>query len=85
MCGHSAYDWNTMPMRRRSGGTCRSVLDTTVLADQDPSRIRLVEARDLPQQRRLAAARRAEDRDELAVLDVERHVVERAERAERLA
>ena len=21
MCGHTAYDWNTMPMPRRSGGT----------------------------------------------------------------
>ena len=42
-----------------------------------------VEAGDLPQQRRLAAARRAEDRDELAVVDVERHVVERAKLAER--
>src|SRR5436305_3376432 len=22
MCGHTAYDWNTMPMLRRRGGTC---------------------------------------------------------------
>src|SRR5436305_14378120 len=22
MCGHTAYDWNTIPMLRRRGGTC---------------------------------------------------------------
>ena len=73
-----------MPMRRRSGGTCCGGGRDDRLADDDAALIELVEARDLPQQRRLAAARRAQYRHELAVADVERYLVERAERAERL-
>jgi hypothetical protein len=55
------------------------------IADQDPPRVRTVESRDLPQHRGLAAARRPEDGDELAIRDRKRHVVERLERAVRLA
>ena len=58
-----------MPMRR-SLGRRRGVpaVETTVVADQDAPRIRdLIEAGDLPQQRRLAATGSAEDGDEFAV------------------
>ena len=52
------------------------------LADR-PGRLH-VEAGDGAQQRRLSAARRTEERDELAALDVEVDVFERGERAEAL-
>ncbi len=84
MCGHSAYDWKTMPMRRRSGGTCCADGRDNRLADDDAAGVELVETGDLPQQGCLAATRRAEDRHELAVADVERDFVERAKRTERL-
>ncbi len=71
-------------MRRRSGGTCCVARRDDCFADDDAAAVELVETRDLPQQRRLAATRRPEDRHELAVADVERDFVERAERAERL-
>ena len=48
------------------------------------ARILHLEAGDHPQQGGLAAARRAEEADELALLDGERDVVERGERAEAL-
>jgi hypothetical protein len=54
------------------------------VADDDATAVELVETGNLPQQSRLAATRRAQDRHELAVADVERDFVERAERAERL-
>ncbi len=50
----------------------------------DAAGVELVEARDLAEQGRLAAARRAEYRHELAVIHVERDLVERAKRAEGL-
>jgi hypothetical protein len=53
-------------------------------ADDDAAAVELVEAGDLPQQSGLAATGRPENRHELAVADVERDFVERAERAERL-
>ena len=55
------------------------------VADDDASGVELVEARNLPQERRLAAARRAEYRDEFAVLDFDGDVVERADRTKRFA
>ncbi len=48
----------------------------------DLPRIRVLEARDHAQQRRLAAAGRAEQRDELTRGEIERDVVERGELAE---
>ena len=41
------------------------------VADEDTSGLRLVEARDLPQQRRLATSRWSEDRDEFTVIDLQ--------------
>jgi hypothetical protein len=48
------------------------------LADVHGAGRRLLDARDEPQQRRLAAARRAYEDHELAVVDLERHVVDGA-------
>src|SRR5262249_60473005 len=45
-------------------------------AQLDPSLGRLLEAADHPQRRRLAAARGAEEREELAAVDVERDAVD---------
>ena len=84
MCGHNAYDWNTMPIRRRSGGMWRPVLDTTVSPMTMRPRIQFVEAGDLAQQRGLAASRGPENGHELAVADFEGDVVEGAKGAERL-
>ena len=53
-------------------------------ADLDASRILRLQPGDHPQQGGLAAARWAEEADELALLHGERNVVERGERAEAL-
>src|SRR5690606_32754964 len=50
---------------------------------QDPAPRRLDEAREHAQHRRLAAARRPDDRDELLVTDLEAHVVDHLERPAR--
>ena len=61
-----------MPMSRWCTG--RSVM--SLAADMDAARIRHLEARDHAQRRGLAAARRAQQREELAGRDVERHPVD---------
>ena len=53
-------------------------------ADRDRARRRLLEPGDQPQQRRLAAAGRADEDHELAVLDVQADVVDRAHAAAEL-
>ena len=53
-------------------------------ADLDHAFVLRVEARDRAQQRGLAAARRPEEADELALVDVERDVFQRGELAEML-
>ena len=53
--------------------------------DLDPARGRRLEAREHPQQRRLAAARAAEQAEELALVDVEADIVDGGEVAELLA
>src|SRR5205823_13434274 len=53
-----------------------------VALEQDPPGVRLLEARDHAQARRLAAAARAEQREELALADRERDVVHRGNLAE---
>jgi len=50
--------------------------------DRDRAGVRALEAADQPQERRLAAARGPEDRDEPAALDREIDIRERAVRAE---
>ena len=64
-------------LRRRASLTTRS-------ADPDFAAGRFLEAGDHPQQRRFAAARRADEDDELAVDDLEVDVLEDADGAERL-
>ncbi len=66
---------------RRCGGT-GSKIDAV---QQDTAGAGLLEARDQPQQRRLAAAGRSEQREELALIDVERKMIDRGEAAEALA
>jgi hypothetical protein len=77
MCGHSAYDWNIIAVPRFSGGSGAMSRPSTRIG----ARVRHDEARDRAQQRRLAAAGAAEERDHLAALDVEAHAVEHARRA----
>ena len=69
-----------MPKSRCAGGRRRHV----AAGDLDAAGILHLEAGDHAQQRGLAAARRAEEADELARLHLERDVVERAEGAEAL-
>ena len=64
MFGNSAYDWKTIPTLRRFGGAVGHVR----AVDADRAGGRALEAGDHPQRRRLAAARRPEERDELAPL-----------------
>ena len=72
MCGHSAYDWNIIAVPRFSGGSARMSRPSTRIAPD----CRHHEAGDRAQQRRLAAAGAAEQRDHLAARDVEAHAVE---------
>ncbi len=65
---------------RRWGGVSRDV----ALADHDAARVGPLEAGDHPQRRRLTAARRAEQREELAASDLERDVVDGGDLVERL-
>ena len=50
--------------------------DHRAAVDPDVALVRLDHAGDQPQQHRLAGARRAEDHDGLAPLDLERHTVQ---------
>ena len=72
MCGNSAYDWNTMLTSRSLAA--RSVTSLPPMSTRPLGHG--LEPRDHAQRRRLAAARRAEQRDELALRDLERDVVD---------
>ena len=78
MCGHSAYDWNTMPMLRLSGGrlTCRAASNTVAVAERDRARARRLQPGEAAQRRGLAAPARTEEDEELALLDLEVEVVD---------
>ena len=80
MCGYSAYDWNTIATLRAPGAT----LFTT----RSPMRIRplgdVLEAGEHAQRRRLAAAGRADEHEELAVGDVDVQIVDRSRVVEAL-
>ena len=67
MCGNSAPRWKTMLVGRRCGGQRRDIL----AADPDVTARGKLEAGNDAKQRRLAAAARAEKRDELALVDRE--------------
>ena len=77
-------NWNTMPMwRRRIRASSSSVLPGDRLAgDDDLAVVGGVETGDEVEQRRLAAARGAHDRDELAGASVEVDAAQRAHRRE---
>ena len=73
-----------MPSLRWSGGTKRSAAASLTMraADHDRAGVVALEARDHAQGRGLAAARRAEQGQELAVLDREIDRVDGLQRAE---
>ena len=73
-----------MPTRRFSGGIDPAGAGHDLVGDHDAARVGLLEARDHPQQRRLAAARRPEHRHQLAALDLEVQLADGLDRAERL-
>ena len=77
-------NWKTMPMwRRRMRASSSSVLPGHLLArEHDLAVVGGVEPGDQVEQRRLAAARRAHDRDELAVAEVEVHAAQGPDRRE---
>ncbi len=80
MCGNNAYDWNIMLTGRSCGGTL--VMSTSSIRMRPPLGLR--EARQHAQQRRLAAARGAHQREHLALVDAQIDVVDRGEGAEGL-
>ena len=73
-----------MPMRRCSGSTQAPSPGHLPAADRDAARVRLLEAGDHAQQRRLARAARAEQRDELAGGDAQARAGDGPSAAERL-
>ena len=68
-------------MLRRSGGTVSRRRGNKLVADPDFAGARLDESGDQPQRRGLAAARRAQQADQMTVLDRERYVVDHRGRA----
>ena len=78
MFGNSEYAWKTMPMSRLLGGMPVDVL----AVDDDPALVGPVEARDEAQRGRLAAARWAEHRQELALAEGDVDAVQRLDGAE---
>src|SRR5262249_55433747 len=60
----------------------RAALGGVLAVERDRAGVGVLEPGDQPEQRRLARARGAEQRDELARLHVQRHVAQRGERAE---
>ena len=66
---------------RRFAGT----VVTSAPSQKETTGVRRLESRDHPQRRRLAAAARSEQREELALDDLERDVVHRKRAAEALA
>jgi hypothetical protein len=81
MCGNSAYCWKTVLTLRLYGGTRL----TSIAVEHDLARGRLLEASDHLERRGLAAARRAEHREELATFDAEVGVLDGHEVTELLA
>ena len=81
MCGNRAYCWNTVLTLRSCGAT----LETSTPFEHHPAAGRLLEAGDHLQQRRLAAAGRAEQGEELASPDREVGLLDGDEVAELLA
>ena len=86
LLGSSRKSWNTQPIERRSAGTFQLRQPGQVLAGH----VHLARARDLlleqqAQERRLAGAARADEEDELALLDVDVDPVERGPRARGVA
>ena len=67
---HRALEYDSVPLSQPR-------LPGSYSADRDRSGSRVEQVRDYSEERRLAAARGTEQRDELALLDVQRHVGER--------
>ncbi len=80
MCGNSAYDWNIMLTGRSYGGM--PVMSTPSIEMRAGGR--LLEPGQHAQQRGLAAARAAEQAEQLAAIDLQRDVVDGDELAELL-
>ena len=80
MFGNSAYDWKTIPTLRWFGGLRVMSTPSIVIVPA----VGMLEAGDHPQGRRLAAAGRPEERDELAALGGQVEVLHRDDVAEAL-
>src|SRR6267143_572787 len=81
MLGQIAYDWKIIDMPRFSGGRARGRGDRAPV-QLDGALARVEKAGDHAQRGGLAAARRAEQRDELAARQRQRRAVHRREGAE---
>ena len=79
--GSRLKNWNTKPMRSRRTRVSSSSASGAERAalERDAARRWPIHGAAQVQQRRLAAARRAHQRHEVAALDRERHAVERAD------
>ena len=78
MCGHSAYDWNTMPMLRLSGEQVDPAggVEHRGVAEGDLALAGRLEPGEAAQRGGLAAPARTEEDEELALLDLEVEVVD---------
>ena len=83
MCGKRLKDWKTIPIRRRTAFTSRAPVISSV-GEEDAALVDPLEQVDAAQQRRLARARRADQRNHLVLLDGEVDAAQHDVLAERL-
>ena len=81
-CGNSAKSWNIKPDAALLGGHEAVGAGNLLIVDQNAPTGRALDAGGDPEQGGLAAARRPEQADHLARLDIEAHMIEREALAE---
>ena len=84
MCGKRLYDWNTIPMRRRTRLTSTPGAGDLLALQLDPAGVDRLEQVDAAQQRRLAGAGRADQADDLVLGELEVDPAQHLELAEGL-
>ena len=84
MCGKRLNAWKTIPISRRMRFTSTARAGDLLAADDDAARVDRLEQVDAAQQGRLAGAGRADQADDLVLLEREVDAAQHLELAERL-
>ena len=83
MCGNRLNDWNTIPIRRRMASARTPGRGDVLVVEDHAARVDRLEQVETAQQRRLARARRADQADDLVVVDGQVDAAQDLELAER--